>query len=129
MALIGIFMIAVFVIILIALNDEEALQLKVWYIIYFIIEIISVGYFAAEAIYPIFQKMKRLVPDDSEDDSDEEENYREKKREPGAGPARIGQSIILNEDIYSMFFISTMRPAYLHYYQKIEGTDAENILT
>ena len=51
MALIGISMIAVFVILIsIALNDEEALQLKVWYIIYAIIEIISVIYFAIETI-------------------------------------------------------------------------------
>ena len=60
-------------------------------------------------------------------DSEEEGNYREKKRKPGTGPARIGQSIILNEGIYSMFFISTMHPAYLHYYKNIKGTDAEDI--
>ena len=51
MALIGISMIAVFAILIsIALQDEEALQLKVWYIIYAIIEIISVIYFAIETI-------------------------------------------------------------------------------
>ena len=51
MALIGISMIAVFVILIsIALHDEEAFQLKVWYIIYAIIEIISVIYFAIETI-------------------------------------------------------------------------------
>ena len=51
MALIGISMIAVFAILIsIALQDEEALQLKVWYIIYAIIEIISVIYFAIEVI-------------------------------------------------------------------------------
>ena len=44
-------MIAVFAILIsIALQDEEALQLKVWYIIYAIIEIISVIYFAIEVI-------------------------------------------------------------------------------
>ena len=51
--------------------------------------------------------------------------YLKKPRDVGTGPVRIGKPIILDQDIYSLFWISTMHPDYIYYYDKIDPNEDE----
>ena len=44
----------------------------------------------------------------------------------GSGPLRIGQSLELGEDLYSMFFASTLNPKYVYYHKDVVQWDVEN---
>ena len=49
----------------------------------------------------------------------------ELEREYGTGPFRIGTSIPLGDDIYSMLFASCLRHEYLYYYDKVNGQQGD----
>lgn len=38
-----------------------------------------------------------------------------RKRTVGSGPMRIGGTIEFEEDLYSMFYVSTFKPAYIRH--------------
>ena len=40
------------------------------------------------------------------------------ERRPGSGPLRIGECMEINSDLYSMLFVSALRPEYVYYYDK-----------
>lgn len=42
-------------------------------------------------------------------------SYEEAERRSGDGPKRTGSSLLLNEDIYSLFFLSTFHPDILFF--------------
>jgi hypothetical protein len=52
-----------------------------------------------------------------------DQDYIKMVREPGEGPVRIGLSMSLDEDIYSMLFVACIDPDYLFYYTQIAGTE------
>ena len=72
-------------------------------------------------------KAENLEQEDSDESVREmkQTKYKDYKREIGSGPLRIGNSIQLDEDIYSLFFVSTMHPDYIYYYDKILDTEHE----
>ena len=39
-------------------------------------------------------------------------------RDAGSGPIRLENILELEEDIYSLFFVSTMHPDYIYYYHE-----------
>lgn len=41
-----------------------------------------------------------------------------KDRDPGSGPVRLENILELGEDIYSLFFVSTMHADYIYYYHE-----------
>ena len=72
---------------------------------------------------------KDQAPDKGEESKDKEDDqkstpYHLVDRKAGSGPKRIGQYLELGEDIYSLFFVSTMHPDYIYYYHTFaEGND------
>ena len=42
-------------------------------------------------------------------------------REAGTGPCRLGSSIEIGDDVYSMLFASCIRYDYIYYYRDIKG--------
>ena len=69
-------------------------------------------------------------------ENDDGEGYLKMTRRPGWGPNRIRPNpndenerttIWSNETIYSMFFVSCMHPDYIYYYDKVKGTEKENL--
>ena len=44
-------------------------------------------------------------------------------REAGAGEQRIGTSIQLTEDLYSMLFVTCFHAEYIVYYEKIKNSE------
>ena len=68
---------------------------------------------------------------------DEDTPYFETERLLGAGPYRIGSAVLRGEDLYSMYFASTLRPELVYYHIEVaptlkkeeeeEGKDKDNI--
>lgn len=44
-----------------------------------------------------------------------EQGYGDKKRKTGHGPYRLGESIPIRDDLYSMIFITCFHPEYVKY--------------
>lgn len=44
-------------------------------------------------------------------------------RDTGSGPRRIGLRLQLGEDLYSMFFASTLDPKYVYYHKEIQAAE------
>ena len=53
---------------------------------------------------------------------DEDTPYFKTERLIGAGPYRIGTKVFLGEDLYSMYFASTLRPELVYYHIKVAPT-------
>jgi ABC-type Fe3+-hydroxamate transport system substrate-binding protein len=43
-------------------------------------------------------------------------NYKTRTRAAGSGPIRVGTYMSLGEDIWSIFYVSTMHPDYIYYF-------------
>ena len=51
------------------------------------------------------------------------EEYMLMDRDTGSGPRRIGLRLQLGEDLYSMFFASTLDPKYVYYHKEIQAAE------
>ena len=75
---------------------------------------------------------KAAEPDsaDEPESADELAPYHKFARPPGTGPSRIDTTLVLNDDIYSQYFVSTMHSDYIYYHTEFavagdEKNDAE----
>ncbi len=46
--------------------------------------------------------------------------YKEEERDCGSGERRLGEKIVMDQDIYSMLYISTLRHEYTYYHMTKE---------
>ena len=51
-------------------------------------------------------------------EASERKSYKLRGRDAGSGPVRLENILELEEDIYSLFFVSTMHPDYIYYYHE-----------
>lgn len=51
----------------------------------------------------------------------EEIAYHDKERQPGAGPLRVDEPFKLREDMYSLLFITQLKPLYKTFIDKAEA--------
>ena len=52
------------------------------------------------------------------DEADAKKSYKLRARDAGTGPIRLENILELGEDIYSLFFVSTMHSDYIYYYHE-----------
>lgn len=62
------------------------------------------------------QKNADEKKDDKQNEESKESEAKEIERPAGSGSKRIGTKMIVGEDIYSMFYMSTFRPEFIYYH-------------